>query len=42
MDTIKTVDGRLVTEEMLDKWSDALSRDTWPGGWENKSNITSH
>jgi hypothetical protein len=39
MDNIKTVDGQTVTEEMLDTWSDALSKDKWPDGWANKGEI---
>jgi hypothetical protein len=40
MDAIKTIDGHLVTEETLDRWSEALDRDEWPEGWVNVGPVT--
>ncbi len=39
MDPIKTIDGKVVTEEMLDRWSEALDRDEWPDGEHNVGDI---
>jgi hypothetical protein len=32
MDAIKTIDGQVVTDDLLGKWSAALDRDEWPEG----------
>lgn len=37
MRPIETIDGKLVTEEMIEKWEQAAEAegDTWPEGWTN-------
>lgn len=37
--SIKAANSSVVTDEMLDKWSEALDRDEWPEGWENRSDV---
>ncbi|MEG0476825.1 MAG: hypothetical protein RR572_04040 [Raoultibacter sp.] len=41
MESIKTADGKMVTEELLDKWCDALDHDEWPKGWNNVGKVVS-
>lgn len=31
--------GKVVTDEMIDCWEDALERDEWPSGWMNVGEI---
>ncbi|HBT94626.1 MAG TPA: hypothetical protein DEB24_00185 [Coriobacteriia bacterium] len=39
MEDIKTIDGKVVTEKMLDKWAEELDCDEWPEGWKNVGEI---
>jgi hypothetical protein len=39
MGVIRTKSGHMVTEEMIDKWSEALDRDEWPEGWVNVGKV---
>lgn len=39
MENMIAADGTVVTEEMITRWTEALDRDEWPEGWENKSEI---
>lgn len=34
MGRITASNGQMVTEEMIDKWSEALDKDEWPKGWK--------
>ncbi len=38
-DVIATIDGKAVTEEMLDSWTAALDKDEWPKGWKNVGDV---
>lgn len=39
MSGIKSANGKMVTEEMIDAWSSALDNDQWPEGWHNVGEI---
>lgn len=36
---IKGANGKLITDELLDTWSEALDNDEWPQGWENAGDV---
>jgi hypothetical protein len=33
MENIQCLDGQVVTEDMINSWSEALEEDRWPKGW---------
>lgn len=39
MNGIVAENGKLVTDEMIANWEDALERDEWPEGWVNIGEI---
>lgn len=39
MEPIIAMGGAVVTEEMIDRWADALDRNEWPEGWENRGPV---
>lgn len=39
MGDIKTAEGRMVSDEMIETWAEALDRDEWPEGWANVGGI---
>lgn len=39
MSDIIAANGTKVTDEMIDKWSEALDKDMWPVGWESRSDV---
>ncbi|WP_165253680.1 hypothetical protein [Adlercreutzia sp. ZJ304] len=39
MEPIKTMDGKVVTEEMLDSFEAALSQDDWADNWQFTGSI---
>lgn len=41
MDGIKAIDGKIVTEDMIANWSNALDNDEWPPGWVNVGEVVS-
>ena len=41
MSDIRAANGQAVTEEMIDRWCEALDRDEWPDGWRNVGEIIS-
>lgn len=34
MSGIIAANGQVVTDEMIDSWSEALDKDEWPSGWK--------
>lgn len=39
MNGIVAEDGRVVTDEMIAGWEEALERDQWPTGWVNVGEV---
>ncbi len=39
MTAIKAANGQLVTDEMIDAWSESLDHDEWPSSWENVGEV---
>lgn len=39
MSGIVAENGKVVTDEMIATWEEALERDEWPAGWENVGEI---
>lgn len=39
MGKMRTADGRSVSDEMIEKWTEALDNDEWPEGWVNVGDI---
>ena len=39
MSRIVAENGKVVTDEMIASWEDALERDEWPDGWANVGEI---
>ena len=39
MSDITAIDGKVVTDKMINEWSNALDNDKWPSGWRNVGEI---
>lgn len=39
MGKMRMADGRLVSDEMIETWAEALDNDEWPMGWANVGDI---
>lgn len=39
MNGIVAENGKIVTDEMIASWEEALERDEWPSGWKNVGEI---
>lgn len=39
MNGIVAENGKVVTDEMIASWEDALERDEWPDGWRNVGDV---
>jgi hypothetical protein len=39
MGEIKTAEGKVVTDEMIERWEKALDHDEWPDGWVSVGSV---